>query len=744
MTTQPPLLSVLIHGPMDEALLAKAIESVNTQNIAHLELIIGDNIAAAQGKYIAFLATTDLFEPGTLKTRLNYLLSNPDTDLIHSPVKLIDLDGNDLGAVITRPKAITFDAAINPIHLSGVMGKTKLFRDLSFSQDPALDWYQGWLLFTQVLSTGVTSEYVEEGGAQHRVWNTPTLDLELQQHQAALDVVLGWIYTPTHAAAAIAGFRQPPFTVAKRLREFSLFIWCLISGNTHVCKTMMNSTGFVAFLNTWLVKSVNTEIRFQVARHYHINLITQADALTKDIRHNILGNAVSLGLKETAPSIMLAICESFSAPYPQDHPTSTDHVTPLNKAPSPPQEQRPFVLITTFRTNGDADDIKNCAEILLENCNVPNINHVHVLLEGPIATLENLLHASQIKTFRSFIAQGKLLISQITSRPYYNTLFEYANSLGHVSAAIVNADMLLPEQAVNDLREGLTANEAPIYALTRWNQTATGQYLQSLQPHPPWSPWSPEGRCHFERNYLSYDCYIFKTPISVPAPLSSVLIGTLGCDTAIAALLRIEGYSVNNPCLSIRTLHKDEKLRDYADQNGQQHFKNNIAAVATALFSKYAQHPAYGKSLNNLHTLNRKVAWIGGPSSTKLIHTLFFNLGASPWVKYNAATPFSTMTIRITNGDLETAAESLSSIPEAIKNDIFIMWELSGFGPEGGHIADLLIKHDRFEALGYPLFGYQRQAIIHRDIACNSAQHIIDSLCQMLTELISESASGAH
>ncbi|MGY1489057.1 hypothetical protein ACW4YW_06530 [Methylobacillus pratensis] len=739
-----PLVSVIILDSQNASFLSQAIDSVRAQGIDDLELIIGDDIQQATGQYLAFLEADGAFEPGTLRARLEYLQTHPETSLVHSPVRLIDMDGNDLGAAIVRPKAIEFDAAVNPVHLSGVMGKAALFRGLALSPDAALGWYRGWLLFAQVLSTGVTSEYVEQGGAQHRVCRAPTLAAELERHEAALKNVLGWIYAPTHPIISTPGFRQPPFAVARRLREFSLFIWCLISGNENICQSMMEDTGFVAFLNTWLVKSVKAEIQLQAARHYHINLTTQVNALPEDSIHTILRDAISLGLQEKSPSIMLAICECLAVHYPQDHKTNTRHNAVRAKVIAHKPQPRPFALITTFRVTGDADDVKNCAETLLANCSEPSIDHVHVLLEGPVTALEDLLQDDQAHALRSYLAQGKLVLAPITSRPYYNSLFDYANSLGNVSAAIVNADMLLPAQAVHDLRDGLTTNHAPIYALTRWNQTSTGEYLQSLQPHPPWAPWSPDGRCHFEKNYLSYDCYVFNTPISTPASLSSVLIGTLGCDTAIVALLRIEGYAVNNPCLSIRTLHKDEKLRDYSDQNGQQHFKNNIEAVAASLLRQYAQHPAYSHSLNNLQSLNKKVTWLGGPGSTKLMPTIFFNLGASPWTTKNTPTPFSTIRIRITNGDLATASEQLARIPEAIKHDLFIIWELSGFGPEGGHIVDLLIKDVRFEALGYPLFGYQRQAMIHQDLASSDERRTIENLCRMLAKLIYQPSSPAH
>ncbi|MCB5185803.1 hypothetical protein LG201_11380 [Methylobacillus gramineus] len=732
-----PLISVIILGSPASSFLPQAIASVHAQGIEHLEILIGDDIQQARGRYIAFLESDGAFEADALRSRLDYLQQNPEAKLVHSPVKLIDDKGNDLGATISRPKEMAFDAAVNPIHLSGVMGETALFRGLSLHESEVPGWYQGWLLFAKILSTGTVSHYVEHCGAQHRVIEACTLATEHQQHDSAIRDVLGWIYAPSQLALLTPDYRVPPLRVARRLREFSLFIWSLISDHTQVCRSMMESAGLVAFLNTWLVKSIKDEIHLQVARHYRINLKTQPGQLAPGLKQNIMHQAIQLGLEDSAPSVLLALCECFGIAYPHDSDTQqVDGIPAHSPMIVNPPALRPFVLITTFRTEGAADEVRNCAEILLENCRIPLISHLHVLLEGPVAALENSLNAEEVQILRSLLASGKLIFSPIFARPHYQTLFNYANSLGKVTAAIVNADMLLPTQAVHDLTTGRAADGSPIYALTRWNQTSTGEYLQSLQPHTPWSPWTPNGRCHFEKNYLSYDCYVFDTPVSVPAELASVLIGTLGCDTAIAALLRTEGYSVRNPCLSVRTLHRDEKLRDYSDQRGQQHLKNNIKACASGLLRKYAQHAAYSSSLHNLQALNKKTAWLGGPGSTKVMPTIFLNLGASPWGQQHAHAPFSILTIHIQHGDLESAATELARIPDAIDQDLFIMWELSGFGPEGGHIADLLIKHERFEALGYPLFGYQRQAIIHRDLASKSAQQVLDDMCHMIGEIL--------
>ncbi|MDR5172028.1 hypothetical protein IHQ56_09380 [Methylobacillus flagellatus] len=732
-----PLISVIILDSQDSRFLSQAIDSVRAQGIDGLELIIGDDIQQAAGQYLAFLEADGAFDPGALRARLEYLQTHPETSLVHGPVRLIDMDGSDLGAAIVRPKAVGFDAAVNPVHLSGVMGKSELFRGLSLSRDAALGWHRGWLLFAQVLSSGATSEYVEHGGAQHRVCRTSTLDAELQRHETALRDVLGWIYAFARTAAT-PGLRQPPIQVARRLREFSLFIWCLVSNNTGMCRSMMESAGLVAFLNTWMVSSIKDEIYLQAARHYLVNLKKLPDRLAQHAKEAIVHNAISLGLQDKAPSVLLAACECLDIPYPQDKAAA--YTDALAMTVSRRDDARPFMLLTSFRAAGTAEEIRNYVAILLENGQNQLIDHVHVLLEGPLTTLEAQLQPLQVQALRSLLEHGKLTFFPIHARPHYQTLFDYANSLDEVTIAVINADILLPAQAVQALQAGRHADGYPVYALTRWNRTAAGDFLQGLQAHPPWPQWPPEARNYFEKHCLSYDSYVFDTPLSVSPELASVSIATYGCDTAIAAILRTAGYKVRNPCLSILTRHIDEKMRDYAGATGQKDLATNVEAFSRAILRHYAQHPAYADSLRQTSALDVKTAWLGGPGNADVMHTMFLNLGATPWTKLGNYPPFSAITLKITHGNLDSVAAELARIPGAIEQNIFIIWELYGFPHEGGHIADLLVNHSRFEAIGYPLFRYQWQAMAHRDIATGQAQRVLDDLRRMIAEILSQSS----
>ncbi|MCB5188962.1 hypothetical protein LG200_13210 [Methylobacillus caricis] len=741
MTSQakPPLISVIVLGSPASSFLPQALASVHAQGIADLELLIGSSVTEASGRYIAFLETDGLFEPGALQARLDYLQQHPGTRLLHSPVKLIDRDGNDLGAVISRPKAMTFEAAINPIHLSGVMMETALLREIGGIEITVAGWHAGWLTFARALRTGAISQFLAHGGASHRIRQAPTLASEQQLHRAAIRDVLDWMYAASPDACTAPQYRQglssPPLTAAKRLRDLSLFTWCLVSGHMQECRFMLENAGLEAFLNTWLVVSLKEEIQRQIARHYQVNLQAHPGQLGDNIKARMLSDALTLGLRDKAPAVLLALCECLGMPYPQEQASHHEDHAAVTSETAIPAGLRPFILITTFRSHGPATEVSNCREILLGNCSNPLIYQVHVLLEGPIDKLEHGLQASQLIALRRFVESGKLVFLPLSSRPHYLALFTYANALGQVTAAVVNADIVLTAQAVHDIQLGRLADGHPVYALTRWNRTATGDFLQGMQAHPPWPTWPPDGRSHFERHCLSYDTYVFDTPVTVPDALADISVATYGCDTALAAILRTEGNVVRNPCLSVRTVHIDEKMRDYIGEQGQQDLCTNIQAFAKVILDRYGSHPSYGDSLQQLHLLNKQTAWLGGPGNADVMHTMFLNLGASPWMKLGKYPAFSAIKITIPHGNLDLVAAELAQVPDAIEHNLFIHWELYGF-PQGGHIADLLVNHPQFEAIGYPLFRYQWQSMVHRDIASEEAQQVIDSLGQMVAEVL--------
>ena len=112
----------------------------------------------------------------------------------------------------------------------------------------------------------------------------------------------------------------------------------------------------------------------------------------------------------------------------------------------------------------------------------------------------------------------------------YKYTFEYVNkNISHDNLIFVaNSDILFDESI-----KKVTLNDKTALTLTRWE----------LNPE----------RLH-ENMVASQDVWGFQTPIRVP-PKSDFYFGTYGCDNYIAALLEGEGYTLWNPCLSVKTYH---------------------------------------------------------------------------------------------------------------------------------------------------------------------------------------------
>jgi glycosyltransferase involved in cell wall biosynthesis len=95
-----------------------------------------EGIKLAQGKYVTFLDSDDEYLPRHLETRYNYMLKNPDIDLIHGGVTIIGdafvADRND-----TKKMIPLYDCVIG----GTMFGKRKVFEalggfnNLQYSED---------------------------------------------------------------------------------------------------------------------------------------------------------------------------------------------------------------------------------------------------------------------------------------------------------------------------------------------------------------------------------------------------------------------------------------------------------------------------------------------------------------------------------------------------------------------------------------------------------------------------------
>jgi teichuronic acid biosynthesis glycosyltransferase TuaG len=748
------LLSVIMPVLNAAGPLEKAVESALGQGVAGLQLLIVDagstdstaeiaerlssrnpcirvltdtgatslaeardaGLAAAEGRYVAFLGARDTYEKEALATRLHYLEEHPEARLTHSRTRFVDGDGNDLGITLAVRKTMSFVDAFQPVHLNSVTMDRALLQALPHSSvDEDED---GWMLFARALRGGAVSHFVDHAGAVHLLDPTDASSREVAGSEQNTHRIINWLYNTTDDERVAPQYREglcnPPIAAVRRYRDFAYFIRCLLSGELDACRSLMRSPGFVAFLNVLTPPGTVEALRMPFAQACLMNIDRAAATLGIAQKETILRDCLHLALDRTAPALFWLLAQHLSLP----------------KRP-----EKRLLLLTSFRTEGDEEAVRNCAEILLENCGNLLIDSVHVLLEGPIANLERGLEACSVETLRGLLASKRLVIAPITQRPNYKQIFDYANAVGADIAAVANADILLPAQAARLIIDTRDTDDDSVYTLTRWNETVSGPCLQGWQSTPPWPQWSPQERSFHEKNYASFDCYVFNSGLEIPDSLESVLIGTFGCDTAIAAILKIAGIRVQNPCLTIKTLHRDEKQRDYGSDRSQRDLNNNAAAVEAELLHRHPDTIAALGGLNNLDTLSRNIAWFGSPANQSSRQGLFLALGPTPWKALETSPHPVPLDIVIERGDINSATDAIARIPQAIADSAPITWRLSGF-PRATHICDVLVNNPRFEAIGYQLFRYHWQAMIHIDRADDEVRAAFFDLLEMVREIL--------
>lgn len=756
-----PLISVVVIA--DDADLAEiSVRSVFAQDLDGLELVLVDagsadgaavrslaegdsrirlieadfsilaqakneGLKQARGKYIAFLNAGAAFEDGALRARLRAFEADPQCRLVHGPMRLMDSHGRDLGATMGRRKTMRFDAAMHPVPLECVMGDAELLKRISFREDVL--HHADWLFFAEALRRGAASGFVEQGGAMIRLARAPDLKEESARFDSAMHDVLDWIYAESQDEAVAPQYRQglarPVRTVARRVCEFPLFVWCLVSRNQDACLRMLASAGFRAYLNSFSINSMAEEVQVQCARQYLIGAQDRVSALDGAVKKQIVNDAEQLGLVEQAPSLYFALCLGlgvagrFGGAW---DPVIAD--PPLAEPQDPVQAATNLAVVTTFRAGGDADAMRDCAAVLLENCANPWIRVIHVLLEGDVRHFEEPLDATWVAAIRRNIECGKLLFESIPARPNYKQLFDYTNTLGRRTVAVVNADIVIPPEAARQIVQSRAEQKEPVYVLSRWNRTPAGAYLQGMQPSPPWPQWTARERGYLERDFWSYDSYVFDTPFDAPSSLETIRIGTAGCDLAIAASLRLAGMSIENPCLTIKTLHHDNKpQRDYrANGRGLEDERHCMENFHADLIRRFPASGSFRQSLERIEVLSMDTAWLGGPGHADIRQTIFLMASHVLWQRLGDGCRISHVEIRIENGDLDSAKKTiLHYAQDVIDRRVFISWELSGF-PRSGHIGDMLVADEDLEAVGYVLFGYPWQTMLHLDRATEEAR----------------------
>ena len=186
------LVSIIMPSFNTEKYISSSIESVITQTYKNWELFIIDDcskdltiqtiqkylkaypnifliqIEKANGEYIAFLDSDDLWEENKLEIQINFMKEN---NCAFSFTEYMEIDevGNDLGILIKVPvKAITYRSYLltNPI---GCLTAVYSVKKLGKVYMPLIRKRQDAALWLRILNTGEKAYPIKENLAKYRI-----------------------------------------------------------------------------------------------------------------------------------------------------------------------------------------------------------------------------------------------------------------------------------------------------------------------------------------------------------------------------------------------------------------------------------------------------------------------------------------------------------------------------------------------------------------------------------------------
>lgn len=176
-----------------------------------------------------------------------------------------------------------------------------------------------------------------------------------------------------------------------------------------------------------------------------------------------------------------------------------------------------FELITTFYNEQNTDRRNEFLQALKFNSENTQIQRVYILCESGEEFITNF--------------SSKIEIVQLEYRPKFKDLILFANTLSTTFIKIIaNTDIYFNET----LSKALQVKEKEVYCLTRWNQIDAGQI-------------------EFFPNFKSQDSWIFRGIL--PDSIGDYFVGVPGCDNRLAAEFVANGFKIDNPSLSVHSIH---------------------------------------------------------------------------------------------------------------------------------------------------------------------------------------------
>lgn len=372
-------------------------------------------------------------------------------------------------------------------------------------------------------------------------------------------------------------------------------------------------------------------------------------------------------------------------------------------------------LTTSFYfQEGKKDEARLNAKALCYNLNQARVSSINLLFEGEFSRFYELLSTSEKSTIDFSLSNRRLILITIDKRPSYLDLFNAAKNCNAPIAIVTNSDLVYSDELIELICTSFSVQSPrSVYCLTRWNQTDNGTFLQGQVPTPPWQEISAE---HMELlsdvNYLSYDTYVFNRDILVPISFAMVYIGTFGCDTAIAAILRATGIVVTNPCLDLKAIHIDNKPRNYSGETGTRQVLENVNAFKSTLIAGLIAAFADSDIIATLESTSSTSLSIGTPThALGWWYCLFRMFGASPWVVSSDNQDIKFEKFNLDPNSLLSLQDELRvKFRDSMRRGDFL--EIVIDGSNGDHYLGCFNQSEGLKEIKNQLFRYDRQYVL--------------------------------
>jgi len=216
------------------------------------------------------------------------------------------------------------------------------------------------------------------------------------------------------------------------------------------------------------------------------------------------------------------------------------------------RDREVIMSIQNNQSNNVFDEIlimcENDIPDFIDNGNIQK-QYKRFLLKQKINAKSNQRNGRQ-KNMKPFVYKENSIKCVLTNkRQTFKSMFEYANKHYPNSIVVISNNDIYFDESIKLLDDYDMTNKC--FSLLRYDVQPDKKNSKIFEYYD-----HELARGYGEKGPRSdaQDCWIFKTPISIPNE-SNFYFGILGCDNHITYLLHKQGYIVSNPALDIKSYH---------------------------------------------------------------------------------------------------------------------------------------------------------------------------------------------